>query len=126
MVLETPEIGLLVVTVAFMLLDIVTGLAKGAKAGALDSKVMREGLWHKAGFVGLVALAYALQFASGVADLGIDVPAVSAVCVFIILTEAVSVAENLCALNPAIASSPLGKVLAGHGSGTDGDAQSGD
>ena len=32
MVLETPEIGLLVVTVAFMPLDIVTGLAKGAKA----------------------------------------------------------------------------------------------
>ena len=116
MCLESPEIGLLAVTVAFMLLDMVTGIAKGAKAGALDSEVMREGLWHKAGFIGLMALAYALQFAASLADLGIDVPAIGAVCVFVILTEAVSIAENLCALNPSIASSPLGSLLAGHGS----------
>lgn len=121
--LESPEIGLLAVTVAFMLLDMVTGIAKGAKSGALDSKVMREGLWHKAGFIGLMALAYALQFAASLADLGIDVPAIGAVCVFVILTEAVSIAENLCALNPSIASSPLGSVLAGHGSS---NASSGD
>lgn len=113
--LDTLEIGLLAVTAACMVLDVVTGVAKGAMAGALDSKVMREGLWHKAGFVGLIVLAYVLQFASRLVDLGIDLPAIEAVCGFVILTEAVSVAENLCSLNPSIASSPLGTILAGHG-----------
>ena len=49
------------------------------------------------------------------ADLGIAVPAVSAVCVFVILTEVVSIVENLCVLNPEIKDSPVGKTLASPG-----------
>lgn len=109
----SAEMGLLAVTAASMVLDMATGLAKGAASGALDSKKMREGLWHKAGFAGLVALAYMLQIAQGFMDLGMEVPTVAAVCVFIVLTEAVSICENLCELNPAIASSPLGKLFSG-------------
>lgn len=110
----TPEIGLLVATAASMLLDVMTGVAKGVAAGALDSQKMREGLWHKAGFVGLIALAYLLQFAQGFADLGVEIPTMAAVCVFVIATEAVSVVENLCELNPDIASSPVGKLFGRH------------
>lgn len=109
----TAEMGLICVTAVAMLLDVLTGLAKGAATVGIDSTKMREGLWHKAGFVGLVALAYVLQIAQGFAELGVEIPTVGAVCVFIVLTEAVSILENLCELNPAIADSPVGRLFSG-------------
>lgn len=102
---------LLIVTATSMALDVGTGIAGAAKTGSLQSGKMREGLWHKAGFVGLVALAYLLEYAAGVADIGVSVPAVSAVCVFVVVTEAVSIVENLCVLNPVIKESPIGKIF---------------
>ena len=106
-----PIMVLLIITIAAMLLDVFTGIAKALKHGNLDSSKMREGLWHKSGFIGLLALAELLQIASQYADLGFEVPALSLVCLFVIMTEAVSVIENLSDLNPAIANSPLGKLL---------------
>lgn len=103
---------LLIVTTLAMVLDVVTGVAGAVKSGTLMSGKMREGLWHKAGFCGLVAGAYLFEFAAGVADLGIAIPATGAVCVWVIVTEAVSVVENLCVLNPQIAESPIGKAFA--------------
>lgn len=107
---------LLVVTAIMMVLDLATGFAGAVKTNTVKSCRMRDGLWHKAGFVGMITLAYILQYAAAVADLGITVPAVSAVCIFVILTEAVSVLENLCILNPQIANSPIGKVFSEVGS----------
>lgn len=105
---------LLVITLLAMVLDVATGFAGAVKCGSVQSGRMREGLWHKAGFVGMVAMAYLLEFGARVVDLGVSVPAVSAVCVFVVLTETASIVENLCVLNPAIAASPLGNVF-GHG-----------
>ena len=113
-----PTTGLLILALFAMLLDLVSGIAKGAKNHELSSAKMREGAWHKSGFVGLLALAELLQIATQYADFGFEVPAFGAVCVFIIATEAVSIYENLCALNPSIADSAFGKLLA---SNTDGE-----
>lgn len=109
-----------VVTV-MMILDILTGFAGAVKTKSIESGKMREGLWHKAGFFGLIALAFAYEVAAiwmnfEVADLGLGVtvpelPAVAAVCVFVFATEAVSICENLCTLNPAIAQLPVIKTL---------------
>lgn len=104
-------IQLLIVTFAAMLLDVLTGFAGAVKAGDVRSSKMRDGLWHKAGFVGLIAMAYLLEYGASLTDLGIAVPAVSAVCVFVIVTEAASILENLCALNPAIRDSPIGGIF---------------
>lgn len=109
-----PQVGLLIAAFICMVLDIITGLIKGASTNSLDSQKMREGLWHKAGFIGLIALSYVLQVAETFADLGVELPAVTAVCVFVILTEAVSICENLCEVNPAIKESPIGRLF-GHG-----------
>lgn len=103
---------LLIVTCLAMLLDVATGVAGAVKTNELASGRMREGLWHKAGFCGLIAAAYLFEFAAGHADLGISIPATGAVCVWIVVTEAVSILENLCVINPQIAASPLGKVFA--------------
>lgn len=110
------------VAFAMMVLDIATGLAGAAKEGDINSGKMREGLWHKAGYFGLIALAAAYEVATvwinfEVADLGIgmtapEIPAVTAVCAFVVLTEVVSIVENLCVLNPDIAKLPVVKTLA--------------
>ncbi|MEG0759157.1 MAG: phage holin family protein, partial [Raoultibacter sp.] len=100
---------LLIVTAMAIVFDVVSGVAGAVKTGTLKSGKMREGLWHKCGFVGMIAFAFLLEYAAAhIPEFGIDVPAVSVVCVYVILTETISVIENLCVLNPKIASSPLG------------------
>lgn len=95
-----------------MVLDVVVGFAGAIKYKDVKSNKLRDGLWHKAGFVGLIALAYVIQYAAEYVDLGFEVPTVIAVCAYVILTEIVSVFENLCVLNPTLVNSPLGALFA--------------
>ena len=64
------------ITVAFIALDVVSGIAKGAKQGQLSSSKMREGIWHKAGYVLIIALAVLIEVGSKHIDLGFTVPLV--------------------------------------------------
>lgn len=110
--------------VIMMLLDIITGFAGAAKNGVIESGKMREGLWHKAGFVGLVILAIIWEIvvlwinfdavAKGSGMIVPEFPAVSVVCAFIAIIELISVCENLCTLNPQIATLPFIKALKTH------------
>lgn len=101
----------LIITCVMIVLDVVFGFAGAVKMGDVQSEKLRNGLWHKAGFVGLIALAYVIQWAAAYAELGFEVPTVIAVCVYVIVTEAVSVFENLCVLNPVFINSPLGTIF---------------
>lgn len=101
---------------ALMAFDVVSGFAKACKAGDVSSTVMREGAWHKAGFVGLVFLAAVIQWLLAAVPVpsGVTVPEVPLIvmtCAYVAVTEAVSIFENLCSLNPDIAKSPVGKVM---------------
>ena len=102
---------IIAITCIFIIFDIVTGIAGGVKEKALNSSALREGLWHKSGFIGLILLAYILQVASLYVDLGFEIPSITVICIYIILTECVSIFENLCILNPEIANSPLGQIF---------------
>lgn len=112
------------IAAVMMVLDVLTGFAGAAKSKAVESGKMREGLWHKAGFFGLVALAWVYEVAAmwmnfEVSGLGLGVsvpelPAVGAACVFIVATEVVSILENLCVLNPDIARLPVVRSLKPH------------
>lgn len=117
---------LLTVTFLAMVLDVALGFAGAVKTGTVKSGKMREGLWHKAGFVGLVAVAFLLEYFIAHVDASsitvpyiveacnalAAIPLVLAACVWVILTEAVSVVENLCVLNPEIEKSPIGRIFA--------------
>ena len=95
---------LLLLTFAFVVLDFVSGVAKGVKAeGRISSKKMREGLFHKGAYGLAIALAYIIEAAMTVVDLGIEIPIVMSICVYIILTEITSVLENIAELNPDLA-----------------------
>lgn len=102
---------LVMIAAVAMIADVASGFAGAVKAGTLRSGKMREGLWHKAGFCGLIAMGFLVECAAGLADIGVTVPAASAVCVWVIATEAISILENLSAISPQIAESPLAKAF---------------
>lgn len=98
---------------AFLMgLDVVLGLAAAAHNNEVKSSKMREGLWHKTGELGVVAIGDVLDGAIlGGVDLGFSAPVTMVMLVYLIVNEALSCFENACKLNPQLAASPLARVL---------------
>ena len=91
------------ITGLFMVADVVTGLVKAWQAHDVKSSAMREGLYHKIGYIGVIFLAQGIEVAAGkVPGITLNLPIASGICGFIILSETVSIMENLAAINPAI------------------------
>lgn len=101
-----------VIALVLMGMDILLGLAGAVKDHDVQSSKMREGLWHKAGSIGLIVLAYILEVAIDHVDLGIVFPGVIVVCAYIILMEVGSCLENLVVLNPELKNNPIMRVFA--------------
>lgn len=91
-----------VIVLSFIVLDLATGVAKGAASHDLDSKKMRNGLFHKMGFIMAMVLSYLCEYAMIYMELGFTVPIVNGVAIFICLTEIVSILENIKVLNPKL------------------------
>lgn len=102
---------LFVIPLVFNILDIITGFSAAVANQNVSSSAMREGLFHKLGFIFALILAALLQYASGLLDLGAEIPTLAAVAVFIILTEAVSILENIAEMNPALANNGFFKIF---------------
>jgi len=94
-----------------MALDVLTGMAAGAKAGAWTSNKAREGLWHKAGCVAAVAIAGVLdlvvgQLVSGLPEgalpFSYDVFLCPMTVTWYILTEVGSIIENVGAMGAPV------------------------
>lgn len=106
---------------AFVLLDIVAGLAAAIKNKELSSSVMHEGLYNKLGEVLLLVVA---MFVGSILDippftqLGIPPEVMYLVALYITLMELVSILENICKLNPNL---PIAKILAIFDIEVDGD-----
>lgn len=96
----------------FIAADYVSGIAKAVYNQDLDSGKMRTGLFHKLGFVGALALGYACQVGVNRGFFGEEFSAVFAgVTVWVLITEAISIFENLCVISPELAKSPLAALL---------------
>lgn len=95
----------------FVVMDIVTGIMKAIANKTLDSSKMRAGGWHKCGFIMIIILAALVEWAMQFIDLGFTLPLFVPVCVFIILTEIVSIFENVCQLSPELANSKLAQLF---------------
>ena len=96
---------------AFVVMDLVTGLMQAVANKTLDSTKMRAGLWHKCGFIMTIILAAMVECAMQFIDLGFTLPLFAPVCVFIILTEVVSIFENVCQMSPELANSKLAQLF---------------
>ena len=105
-------------TTAFIAMDIASGFIQAIANKELDSSKMRSGLWHKCGFMLTIILAALVEWAMDFIDLGFTLPLFTPVCVFICLTEVVSVLENLVLLTPELGNTKLMKIF---GKDIDGD-----
>lgn len=86
--------------VAFMMVDVFTGILKSVKNKELNSTRAREGIYKKASFILFIAFGYLADYAMDYVDLGFNFPAATTICTLVILTEAISVLENLGQINP--------------------------
>ena len=101
------EIVAIAVACLLIVLDYASGLLKACKNHDLNSAAMREGLYHKAAYLLVLALAAIIEHAQNHVDLGFDVPLLVPVAAYIAITEIVSILENLAEVNPELANSKL-------------------
>lgn len=89
-----------VLVVVFMMVDVLTGVLKAFKNKELSSTKAREGIYKKASFILFVAFGYLADFAMDYVDMGFKFPAAVTISTLVILTEAISILENLGSINP--------------------------
>jgi toxin secretion/phage lysis holin len=85
---------------AFMVIDVFTGVLKAVKNKELNSTKAREGIYKKASFILFIAFGYLADYAMDYVDMGFNLPAAATICTLIVVTEAISVLENLGQINP--------------------------
>lgn len=90
------------ITFYFIALDFFTGLLKAFATGSFQSRVMRQGLFHKVSLFCVLVLGWLVDYAQTYIDLGMKIPVGAAACGYIILMEICSSIENLCQSNPEL------------------------
>lgn len=85
---------------AFMVIDVFTGVLKAVKNKELNSTKAREGIYKKASFILFIAFGYLADYAMNYVNMGFNLPAAVTICTLVIITEAISVLENLGQINP--------------------------
>ncbi len=123
------HLGLLsaLVAVVAMAFDYLTGYLGAYKDNTVQSWKMREGLWNKGGFLGIMLLSVLVEIGTEVlkhdlAEIGMEsiagqipyVPALAVMSFVIFWIEVNSIAENLCVLNPELKKLSFMKRLKEH------------
>lgn len=85
---------------AFMVIDVFTGVLKAVKNKELNSTKAREGIYKKASFILFISFGYLADYAMSYVNMGFNFPAAATICTLVIVTEAISVLENLGQINP--------------------------
>lgn len=95
-----------------MLLDILLGYAAAVKGKSVKSAKMREGLWHKTGELGVVAVGDVLDgMMLGGINMPFSAPVTTAMIVYLAINEAVSCMENAIKLDPELSDERFFRVL---------------
>lgn len=96
----------------FMVMDVVTGFTQAAANGDIKSSKMRQGMWHKLGFLLGIAFSVLLSLTisySGVGEVileqygfNVDDSVTLVTCAYVVVCEAVSIIENIGKITPEI------------------------
>lgn len=105
------QIPIYMILCASVILDIATGIAQAVANQSLDSTVLRNGLFHKLSYFFAVMLALLLEWACNYLDLGFSIELFIPLAAYIVITESISVLENIVRLNPELRESPIFKLL---------------
>ena len=92
---------LTIAVLAFIALDVITGISKGASQGEISSQKMKSGFWHKSAFIFALALALLIDWVTQLgANIGVNGPIFKSACAYLYAMELVSIIENIVEINP--------------------------
>ena len=95
-----------------MVLDVLLGYAAAVKGKYVKSAKMREGLWHKTGEMGIIAVGDVLDgMLLGGINMPFTAPVTTAMIVYLAINEAVSCMENIVKLDPELGDKRFFRVL---------------
>lgn len=95
--------GVYITVGVFILFDILTGIIKALYKEGLNSVYLRQGLFHKLSEVIATVGAGLLEYGSRYIELGVEIPVLNIVAIYICVMELVSILENLAEVNPKLA-----------------------
>lgn len=91
----------------FIILDVISGVAAAYARREIESPKLRQGLWHKVGYVFVLFCSIVIEWAmNNGMDLGFSLPLVVPICCWISLMEIVSTLENAAKINPELSNIP--------------------
>ena len=102
---------LLMISLVFNGLDILSGFIGALKNKELNSSKMRDGFFKKAGFVFLNVLAVVIEYSRLYIDIPIGVNLVPITVGYTVLNEIISIVENICILNPKLVPQKIKELL---------------
>lgn len=105
------EVIIIIIAFGFNCLDWITGFINALKDNKVSSKKMREGLFHKLAFICCYVLGVLLNIANTRLHLDIPVNMVYVICTYVVLTETISILENIHKINPLINTDDFKKHL---------------
>ena len=93
-------------------LDIIFGLINAISKKEYSSAKMRQGIAHKSAELGFIIVGLIVDAAvvSGI-NIGFESPVLITICIYLCIMEIGSLLETFAALNPALADTPLFKLL---------------
>ena len=108
---------IILVALIFNGLDLVTGIIGAIRDGEqIKSSKLRDGLFKKVGFVFCYAVGVLINYAENLLSLPFGVDLVSVICTYAVITEVVSIIENISKINSDILPDKL-KALIGYKEG---------
>lgn len=90
------------VALIFNAFDLASGIAVAVKEKDLQSSKLRDGIFKKAGFLMCYALAILIDRQGSYIGLKLEVKILPIVVSYVVLTEIVSIIENISRLNPEL------------------------
>lgn len=103
---------IILVALIFNGLDLVTGVVGALREGEqIQSKKLRDGLFKKVGFIFCYGLGVAINYAETYLTLPFGVDLVPVICTYAIITEVVSIIENISKINNDILPDKLKELI---------------
>ena len=90
------------IVLLFILFDVLTGVIEAFYKKCVNSSAIRRGLYHKGSEILALVGSFGLEKLTEYFQLGIDLPVLNVVAIYIAIMELISIMENLCDINPAL------------------------
>lgn len=106
------EMMIVGIALIFNLFDFVTGIVKALKSDdKLNSTKMRDGFFKKVGFIFTYILALLLNHSKQYFNFEFPIDLVPIICGWTVLTEIISIIENICQINTDFVPSVLKNLI---------------